>query len=297
MLTYKEAGVDIEAGNELVSRIKMNCDSVGHFAGLYPIGNQYLVAGADGVGTKLKIAFELGKHDTVGIDLVAMCVNDILTLGATPLFFLDYYATSKLDVDQAEKVLSGIMKGCELAQCQLLGGETAEMPGFYQPSEYDLSGFAVGIVDKDKVIDGQKIVAGDKLVALPSSGVHSNGFSLIHKVLESRALPLEELLTPTRIYTSEIRQLTQQYSVKGMAHVTGGGLYENTKRSIPSDLDIEINWSAWTPPSIFNSIQEAGNIHIEEMRRVFNMGIGMVLIVEEDTAREIDLPCIGEVIQ
>ncbi|NGX57513.1 MAG: Phosphoribosylformylglycinamidine cyclo-ligase [Chlamydiae bacterium] len=283
MTTYKESGVNIDAGNELVKRLKALCPEIGGFSGLYPLGDQYLVAGTDGVGTKLKLAFETNQHSTIGIDLVAMCVNDILTSGAKPLFFLDYYATSKLDVDQAEQVLKGIVEGCEQAECVLLGGETAEMPGFYQPGEYDISGFVVGVVDQDKVIDGSKIGAGDAILGIPSSGVHSNGFSLIRKICDASKIP--ELLTPTKIYAKTIRQLIQKYSVRGMAHITGGGITENLPRIFPNGLGAQLR--SWEVPSIFQWLQNEGNIPEDEMYRTFNMGIGMAVIVDAEHAKEI----------
>lgn len=285
MTTYKEAGVDIDAGNELVRRLKTLCPDIGGFNGLYPFGTQYLVAGTDGVGTKLKLAFETGRHETIGIDLVAMCVNDILTCGARPLFFLDYFATSSLNVDQAEQVIGGIIEGCREAGCVLLGGETAEMPGFYQPGEYDISGFAVGIVDRDKLIDGSQICAGDTILGLPSSGVHSNGFSLVRKICTSSQIP--ELLTPTKIYAKIIQQMIENYPVRGMAHITGGGITENLPRILPSGLGAKIEKS-WKVPHIFKELQSNGNISEEEMYRTFNMGVGMAVVVPSDAAKDLE---------
>lgn len=300
MTTYRESGVDIDAGHDFVSRLKNLCPSIGGFGGFYPLGNQYLVSGADGVGTKLKLAFETGVHNTVGIDLVAMCVNDIATSGAKPLFFLDYFATSKLDVDQAEKVISGILEGCKEAGCALLGGETAEMPGFYKPGEYDLSGFAVGIVDRDKVVDGSKITPGCAVIGLPSSGVHSNGFSLIRSLLDkTEADPtlLQQLMTPTRLYPKIIALLSEHYHLLGLAHITGGGIVENVPRMLPEGCGVTLDGGSWDIPPIFDWIQKTGGVDVDEMRRTFNMGIGMAVVVAEHEAdslcREFNLPKIG----
>uniref|UniRef100_A0A0D3FQY7 phosphoribosylformylglycinamidine cyclo-ligase n=1 Tax=Oryza barthii TaxID=65489 RepID=A0A0D3FQY7_9ORYZ len=261
--------------------------------------DQFLVAGTDGVGTKLKLAFETGIHDTIGIDLVAMSVNDIVTSGAKPLFFLDYYATSKLDVDLAEKVIKGIVDGCQQSDCALLGGETAEMPDFYKEGEYDLSGFAVGAVKKDKVIDGKNIVEGDIIIGLPSSGVHSNGFSLARRVLEKSGLSLndqlprndgmtttvgEALMAPTVIYVKQVLEIISKGGVKGIAHITGGGFTDNIPRVFPSGLGAKIFTAAWEVPPVFRWIQEVGKIEDAEMRRTFNMGIGMVLVVSKEAA-------------
>ncbi len=237
-MMYKKAGVDIDAGAELVKRLKLISPDIGGFSGLYPLGDQFLAASTDGVGTKLKLAFEADRHDTIGIDLVAMCVNDIIVSGARPLFFLDYFATSKLDVDRAEQVIRGIAEGCREADCALLGGETAEMPEFYHPKEYDLSGFAVGIVDKDKVVDGRQIVEGDKVIGIPSSGVHSNGYSLVRKILSENPHPeslIDELLMPTRIYVKLVLDLLKNHAIKGMAHITGGGLPKTCRDAFPKD--------------------------------------------------------------
>lgn len=301
-LTYKDAGVDIDAGAELVRRIARMAPGIGGFGGLFPYNDDYLVASTDGVGTKLKLAFETGIHDTIGIDLVAMSVNDIVTLGAKPLFFLDYYATSKLDVDLAEKVIKVIRDGCEQSDCALLGGETAEMPGFYVEGEYDLSGFAVGVVKKDKVIDGKNIVKGDVLIGLPSSGVHSNGFSLVRRVLEKSGLSLDDqlprndgitttvgeaLMAPTFIYVKQVLEIISKGGVKGLAHITGGGFTDNIPRVFPSGCGAKIFTGSWEIPPIFSCLQQAGNIDDAEMRRTFNMGIGMVLVVSRESADRI----------
>lgn len=285
MVSYKESGVDIDAGNELVARLlKMGAD-VGGFGGLYPLGDNYLVAGADGVGTKLKLAHALGKHETVGIDLVAMCVNDVATTGAEPLFFLDYFSTSKLELELAEEVLKGIVAGCREAGCALLGGETAEMPGFYREGEYDLAGFAVGIVPKKDLIDGKIIVAGDCLVGIASSGLHSNGFSLVRRILElSGRQPTEEYLTPTRLYPPLLKRLKQRYSIRGIAHITGGGVTENIPRMLPEGLSARIDRKSWPVPEIFLQLQKLGNVEEEEMYRTFNMGIGLVLALSPEEA-------------
>lgn len=302
-LTYKDAGVDIDAGSELVRRIAKMAPGIGGFGGLFPLGDSYLVAGTDGVGTKLKLAFETGIHDTIGIDLVAMSVNDIVTSGAKPLFFLDYFATSHLDVDLAEKVIKGIVDGCQQSDCALLGGETAEMPDFYAEGEYDLSGFAVGIVKKDSVIDGKGIKVGDVLIGLPSSGVHSNGFSLVRRVLKQSGLSLkdqlpgetvtlgEALIAPTVIYVKQVLDIISKGGVKGIAHITGGGFTDNIPRVFPEGLGAIIYEGSWEIPPVFKWIQEAGRIEDAEMRRTFNMGIGMVLVVSPEAADRI----LGEV--
>ncbi|KAJ4729933.1 Phosphoribosylformylglycinamidine cyclo-ligase, chloroplastic-like protein [Melia azedarach] len=298
-LTYKDAGVDIDAGSELVRRITKMAPGIGGFGGLFPLGDSYLVAGTDGVGTKLKLAFETGIHDTIGIDLVAMSVNDIVTSGAKPLFFLDYFATSRLDVDLAEKVIKGIVDGCQQSDCALLGGETAEMPDFYAEGEYDLSGFAVGIVKKDSVIDGKNIVAGDVLIGLPSSGVHSNGFSLVRRVLAQSGLSLKDqlpganitlgkaLMAPTVIYVKQVLDIISKGGVKGIAHITGGGFTDNIPRVFPKGLGAVIYKDSWEVPAVFKWIQQAGRIEDGEMRRTFNMGIGMVLVVSHEASRKI----------
>ncbi|XP_042516386.1 phosphoribosylformylglycinamidine cyclo-ligase, chloroplastic-like [Macadamia integrifolia] len=313
-LTYKDAGVDIDAGSELVRRIAKMTSGIGGFGGLFPLGDSYLVAGTDGVGTKLKLAFETGIHETIGIDLVAMSVNDIVTSGAKPLFFLDYFATSHLDVDLAEKVIKGIVDGCQQSNCTLLGGETAEMPDFYADGEYDLSGFAVGIVKKDSVIDGKNILEGDVLIGLPSSGVHSNGFSLVRRVLAHSGLSLkdqlpgesitlgEALMAPTVIYVKQVFDIINKGGVKGIAHITGGGFTDNIPRVFPKGLGAAIYKDSWEVSPVFRWIQEAGGIEDAEMRRTFNMGIGMVLVVSAETSvrilaeRRNSAYCIGEVV-
>ncbi|KAL5712044.1 phosphoribosylformylglycinamidine cyclo-ligase [Ranunculus cassubicifolius] len=299
IMTYKDAGVDIDAGTDLVRRIAKMAPGIGGFGGLFPFGDSYLVAGTDGVGTKLKLAFETGSHDTIGIDLVAMSVNDIVTSGAKPLFFLDYFATSHLDVDLAEKVIKGIIDGCQQCDCALLGGETAEMPDFYANGEYDLSGFAVGSVKKDSVIDGKNIMAGDVLIGLPSSGVHSNGFSLVRRVLARSGLSVndqlpgtsitlgEALMAPTVIYVKQVLEIISKGGVKGIAHITGGGLTDNIPRVFPKGLGATIYEDSWTIPPLFKWIQEAGRIEDSEMRRTFNLGIGMVLIVSPEASGRI----------
>lgn len=298
-LTYKDAGVDIDAGSELVRRIAKMAPGIGGFGGLYPLGDSFLVAGTDGVGTKLKLAFETGIHETIGIDLVAMSVNDIVTSGAKPLFFLDYFATSHLDVDLAEKVIKGIVDGCQQSDCALLGGETAEMPDFYANGEYDLSGFAVGIVKKDSVIDGKNIVAGDVLIGLPSSGVHSNGFSLVRRVLAHSGLSLkdqlpgaavtlgEALMAPTVIYVKQVLDIIGKGGVKGIAHITGGGFTDNIPRVFPEGLGAVIYKDSWNVPAVFKWIQQAGKIEDAEMSRTFNMGIGMVLVMSKEASQRI----------
>ncbi|MBT8142153.1 MAG: phosphoribosylformylglycinamidine cyclo-ligase [Gammaproteobacteria bacterium] len=305
-LTYRDAGVDIEAGNALVERIKPAIKrthrpgvmgSLGGFGGLFSLDTQkyqepVLVSGTDGVGTKLKLAIDSGRHETVGIDLVAMCVNDILVLGAEPLFFLDYYATSKLDVDVASDVISGIAKGCELAGAALIGGETAEMPGMYAKNDYDLAGFCVGVAEKDQIIDGSQVKAGDQLIGLASSGIHSNGYSLVRKVLEHSGMDFEtdldgkslidHLMHPTRIYVKSILDVLQNHSINAMVHVTGGGLTENIPRVLPDNVDAVIETSAWTYPAIFQWLQTQGKIADAEMRRTFNCGIGYILVVSPE---------------
>lgn len=294
-LTYKDAGVDIDAGAELVRRIAKMTPGIGGFGGLFPFGDSYLVAGTDGVGTKLKLAFALNKHDTIGIDLVAMSVNDIVTSGAKPLFFLDYFASSRLDVDQAEQVIRGIVDGCKQSDCALLGGETAEMPGFYADGEYDLSGFAVGAVKKDELIDGSTIEAGDAIIALPSSGLHSNGFSLARRVVERSGVSLgdplpggdgdltigEALLAPTTIYVRQVLELIRRGGIKGIAHITGGGFTENIPRVIPGGLAARVDTGSWQVPPVFRWLQQVGGIEEAEMRRTFNLGVGMVLITTQ----------------
>ncbi|KAI4987954.1 hypothetical protein ZWY2020_029584 [Hordeum vulgare] len=316
-MTYKGAGVDIDAGAELVRRIRKMAPGIGGFGGILPHKDEYLVFSVDGVGTKLKLAFETGIHDTVGIDLVAMSVNDILTSGAKPLVFSDYYATGKLDVDLAEKVIKGIVDGCQQSGCNLIGGETAEMPGFYAEGEYDLAGFAMGVVDKDKLIDGKNIVEGDILIGLPSSGIHSNGFSLVRRVLDKSGLSLtdqfpgndgktttvgETLMTPTVIYVEQVLEIISKGGVKGLAHITGGGFTDNIPRVLPSRLGARIFTGSWEVPHVFKWLQQVGKVEDAEMMRTFNMGVGMVLVVSKDASDRIieeSNPAyrIGEVIQ
>lgn len=308
-MNYKEAGVDIEAGEAVVNRIKGLAratfrpevlQELGGFGGLFALqAGQYdspvLVAGCDGVGTKLKLAFALDKHDTVGEDCVAMCVNDILVQGAEPLFFLDYLAVGKLDPEEVEQVIAGVSRGCLKAGCALLGGETAEMPGFYRPGEYDLAGFAVGVVEREKIIDGSRIKPGDVIIGLASSGLHSNGYSLARKVLlEKSGLDLqerpaqlkttlaEELLRPTRIYVEEVLPLMRKYPVKGAVHVTGGGLPGNLPRILPAGSGVELFEGSWPVPAVFKLISDLGPVKKEEMYRTFNMGIGYALISAPD---------------
>ena len=301
-LSYRDAGVDIDAGDSLVERIKPFAKrtmrpevlgGIGGFGALFEISKKYrepvLVSGTDGVGTKLKLAFQLKRHDTVGIDLVAMSVNDILVQGAEPLFFLDYFACGKLDVDTAASVVQGIAKGCELAGCALIGGETAEMPGMYPAGEYDLAGFAVGAVEKSKIIDGSTIRPGDVVLGLASSGAHSNGYSLLRKIIE-RAQPdmsadfhgrplADVLMAPTRIYVKPLLALMQALPVKGLAHITGGGLLDNVPRILAESLTATLHRSAWQRPPLFDWLQTEGRVAEEEMHRVFNCGIGMVVVV------------------
>ncbi|MGD0958579.1 MAG: phosphoribosylformylglycinamidine cyclo-ligase [Methylomonas sp.] len=302
-LNYKSAGVDIEAGNALVERIKPIAAKTripGVMAGLGGFGalfelplhkyrNPVLVSGTDGVGTKLKLAFDLNIHNTIGIDLVAMCVNDIVVQGAEPLFFLDYFATGKLHVDTAAAVIEGIGKGCELAGAALVGGETAEMPGMYADGEYDLAGFCVGVVEKQQLIDGGKVMAGDKLIGIASSGPHSNGYSLIRKIVAASGLSLHDLvdgdplggalLTPTRIYVKPVLNLLNALPVHACAHITGGGITENLPRVLPDYLCADIHLSAWRFPEIFRWLQQQGNVSLEDMLVTFNCGIGMIVCV------------------
>jgi len=297
MITYKKAGVDVDAGNELVQRIKKLSPVIGGFAGLFPMPKKglkrpQLVGCTDGVGTKLKIAFLAGRHDTVGIDLVAMNVNDLLCCGARPLFFLDYFACGKLDVDVAEQVVQGIVNGCDQASCTLLGGETAEMPGFYAPGEYDLAGFAVGVVDKSKVIDGHTVRPGDVVFGVPSSGLHANGYSLVRKVFPEADLQKRwnEFLTPTTIYVKSLRPLIERPKaiLKAVAHITGGGFIDNIPRVIPAGLQVRIHARSWPVPELFQEIQNRAGLPDEEMFRTLNMGIGLVLVVSPKNAPEVE---------
>ncbi len=312
--TYKDAGVDIEAGNRFVEMIKPLVKAtsrpevltdIGGFGGLFSLNaGKYekptLVSSTDGVGTKLKIAFLADKHDTVGIDLVAMCVNDVVVQGAEPLFFLDYLATGKLAPEKAVEIVKGISQGCVLAGCALIGGETAEMPGFYSENEYDLAGFTVGVVDNSKIIDGSTITVGDRIIGITSSGLHSNGFSLARKVFfEQMGLDLdsqidgldkplgEELLTPTRIYVKTILNLLRDFNIKGMAHITGGGVIENIPRILPRKCRAIIEKDSWEKPAIFERLREGGGIDEIEMYRTFNYGIGMALVVSAEEADDI----------
>ena len=307
-LSYRDAGVDINAGDSLVERIKPFAKrtmrpevlgDLGGFGALVEISQKYrhpvLVSGTDGVGTKLKLAFEWDLHDTVGIDLVAMSVNDILVQGAEPLFFLDYFACGKLDVERATAVIKGIAAGCEQSGCALIGGETAEMPGMYPDGEYDLAGFAVGVVEKEQVINGRSIVAGDVVLGLASNGIHSNGYSLVRKIIE-RAQPeldaefnqgktlRQAIIAPTRLYVKPILAALKQFTIKGMAHITGGGISENVPRILPENTVAAIDSQSWPLPKLFQWLQQAGNVEIQEMYRTFNCGIGMVLVVNAEDA-------------
>ncbi|MBN1142384.1 MAG: phosphoribosylformylglycinamidine cyclo-ligase [Deltaproteobacteria bacterium] len=313
-MTYRDAGVDIDAGNRFVnmirplvkatSRPEVKTD-IGGFGGLFSLhaekyANPVLVSSTDGVGTKLKIAFQMDRHDTVGIDLVAMCVNDIIVQGAEPLFFLDYLASGKLSPEKSYQILKGISEGCCQAGCALIGGETAEMPGMYAEGEYDLAGFGVGVVDNARIIDGSAIKVGDKVIGIASTGLHSNGYSLARKVLLAEnpdrihdPIPElgktlgEELLTPTRIYVKTILNLLRDFSIKGMAHITGGGLVENIPRILPKNCLAQLHRNAWEIPPIFELIRAEGNIEEPEMLRVFNLGVGMVLVVPKEQADDI----------
>jgi len=304
--SYRDAGVDIQAGNEVVERIKPAVartlrpevlGGLGGFGGLFKLDlskypNPVLVSGTDGVGTKLRLAFQMNRHDSIGQDAVAMCVNDILVQGAEPLYFLDYLAVGKVEPERLAKVVGGVARGCEMAGCALIGGETAEMPGFYAEDEYDIAGFSVGVVNEDQLIDGSKIQAGDILIGLPSSGLHSNGYSLARKVFETYSLeeefpelgePLgEALLRPTRIYVKSILSLLPGGEILGMAHITGGGLTDNVPRILPKGLGLRIDTSTWERPPIFTLLQRLGDVAWPEMYRTFNMGIGFVLIVRPE---------------
>jgi len=313
-MTYKGAGVDIEAGNQFVDLIKPMVKAtnrpevltdIGGFGGLFALSpekykNPVLVSSTDGVGTKLKLAFQLDRHDTVGIDLVAMCVNDIIVQGAEPLFFLDYLGTGQLSPENAAEIVKGIAAGCLEAGCALIGGETAEMPGFYSAGEYDLAGFTVGVVDRNSIIDGSSIQVGDKLIGIASNGLHSNGYSLARKIVEERIdggldvrLPDydeslgEVLLKPTRIYVKTILNLLRDFEIRGMAHITGGGLLENLPRVLPHHCRAVVQKEAWPKPAIFELLREKGNLEEHEMFRTFNYGNGMVLVVHDDSLDDI----------
>lgn len=312
-LTYRDAGVDIDAGNLSVKLIKDSVKAtyrpevlgdLGGFGGLFAMSTKYkepvLVSGTDGVGTKLRLAFILDKHDTIGQDAVAMCVNDILVQGAEPLFFLDYLAVGKLEPEQVADVVKGVANACKESGCALIGGETAEMAGFYAEGEYDIAGFAVGAVEKSKIITSEKVKAGDVILGLPSSGVHSNGYSLVRKIVfdvkgfkgdeyidELGKTIGEELLTPTRLYPKSCLPLIEKFDIHGMVHVTGGGYYENVPRALPEDMGAEIDATSWPVPPIFNLLKEWGNVDWHEMYRTFNMGIGMIIIASADEAEKI----------
>ena len=322
---YSEAGVDIDAGNRFVKRLKpiVNktfksgvMDDIGGFAALFSLNlsdieNPVLVASTDGVGTKLKIAFMADKHDTVGIDLVGMCINDIMVQGATPLFMLDYLSMGKLDVDKAIDIVKGIAAGCKEGDCSLIGGETAEMPGFYSEGEYDLAGFVVGVVDNERILDGSEIAVGCQLIGIGSSGLHSNGYSLVRKIFfEELKMSVgdhvaefgrtlgEELLEPTRIYCRAITNLRRDFHIYGIAHITGGGLIDNLPRILPRQCKAVINTSSWTPPPVFLYLQKAGKIPAKEMLRTFNNGLGLVIVVSEEDTSEVllRLKAMGETV-
>ncbi len=306
-LTYRDAGVDIDAGDRLVENIKPFAKrtmrpevlaGIGGFGALVEISKKYrepvLVSGTDGVGTKLKLAFELNRHDTVGVDLVGMSVNDILVQGAEPLFFLDYFACGQLNVDAATEVIKGIAFGCEQAGCALIGGETAEMPGMYPAGEYDLAGFAVGVVEKANIISGADIKAGDVVIGLASNGAHSNGYSLVRKIINTHKVDLDQtiagtsladlLMAPTRIYVKPLLALMKSITVKGMAHITGGGLLENVPRVLPDNVVAQLDGTAWRTPALFDWLREMGNVAPQEMYRTFNCGIGMVVVIDRNDA-------------
>jgi len=308
-LSYKDAGVDIDAGNALVDRIKHVARKtrrpevmagLGGFGALCELPSGYkqpvLVSGTDGVGTKLRLAMDTNKHDTIGIDLVAMCVNDLIVAGAEPLFFLDYYATGKLNVDVAASVVEGIGAGCELSGCSLVGGETAEMPGMYEGEDYDLAGFCVGVVEKEGIITGDKVASGNALIGLASSGPHSNGYSLIRKIIkvadadlaeDINGTPLKEaLLAPTRIYVKPLLELIKQFDVHALSHITGGGFLENIPRVLPENTKAVIDMASWELPAVFKWLQEKGNVESKEMYRTFNCGVGMVICVPQEQAEK-----------
>jgi len=308
-LSYRDAGVNIDAGNAFVEKIKSSVastsragvmGSLGGFGGLFELPENYrqpvLVSGTDGVGTKLKLAIDLNKHDTIGIDLVAMCVNDILVLGAEPLYFLDYYATGELKTEIAADVVEGIAEGCRQSNAALIGGETAEMPGMYEKGDYDLAGFCVGVVEKKKIIDGSKVKAGDSMIAIASSGPHSNGYSLVRKIIEVSKADIharfsnseqtlgDALLAPTNIYVKAVHQLLEKFDIHAMAHITGGGLLENIPRVLPENTQAIVNTKSWQLPEVFQWLQKNGNVEINEMYRTFNCGVGMVIIADTDDA-------------
>jgi phosphoribosylformylglycinamidine cyclo-ligase len=308
-LSYRDAGVNIDAGNEFVKKIKSSVastnrpgvmGSLGGFGGLFELPENYkqpvLVSGTDGVGTKLKLAIDLDKHNTIGIDLVAMCVNDILVLGAEPLYFLDYYATGELNTEIAADVVEGIAEGCRQSRAALIGGETAEMPGMYGKGDYDLAGFCVGVVEKQEIIDGSKVKAGDVMIAIASSGPHSNGYSLVRKIIEVSEADISQpfdaehdtlgdaLLAPTKIYVQAIHDLLPNFNIHAMAHITGGGLLENIPRVLPENTQAVVDTSSWQLPQVFQWLQDNGNVEINEMYRTFNCGVGMVLIVAAEDA-------------
>ncbi len=310
-LTYRDAGVDIDAGNEVVERIKPLVKrsfrpevmgGLGGFGALFDLSGKYrepvLVSGTDGVGTKLKLAQQLNRHDTIGIDLVGMCVNDVLVQGAEPLFFLDYFATGKLDVDTTVAVVGGIAKGCEMSGCALIGGETAEMPDMYPPGEYDLAGFTVGAVEKSKLLDGAKVREGDLLIGIASSGPHSNGYSLIRRIYDRAGRPadlevggvklVDALMAPTMLYVKPILELLGKHDLHAMAHITGGGLTENIIRVIPDGLGLDIEASAIVLPPVFDWLQREGAVPREEMWRTFNCGVGFVLVIAQDAAAAVE---------
>ena len=311
-LSYRDAGVNIDAGNEFVEKIKSSVasthrpgvmGSLGGFGGLFELPENYrqpvLVSGTDGVGTKLKLAIDLNRHDTIGIDLVAMCVNDILVLGAEPLYFLDYYATGELNSEIAASVVEGIAEGCRQSNAALIGGETAEMPGMYGKGDYDLAGFCVGVVEKQEIIDGSKVKAGDVMIAIASSGPHSNGYSLVRKIIEVSNVDITQpfasqdrtlgdaLLAPTKIYVKAIHDLLPKFDIHAMAHITGGGLLENIPRVLPENTQAIVDTDSWQLPPVFQWLQDNGNVEIKEMYRTFNCGVGMVLIVAAEDADNI----------
>jgi phosphoribosylformylglycinamidine cyclo-ligase len=310
---YRNAGVDLQAAGNLVDRIKKLASGthtrgvlrdIGLFAGMFrpdlsDCKKPVLVSSTDGVGTKLKLAFEMDRHDTVGVDLVAMNVNDIAVHGAKPLFFLDYFASGKLDVEQAEQVVAGMAEGCKQAQCALLGGETAEMPGFYAPGEYDLSGFCVGIVDYDRIVDGSGIGVGNRIIGLASNGLHSNGFSLVRKLVSESGLSLQDelpgegqalgdvLLKPTRIYVRSVLNLLRDFDIKGMVHITGGGFYDNLPRILPRGVKAGVDFQSWPKEPVFHWLRETGNLSWPEMLQVFNCGLGMILVVGKNDCDDV----------